>query len=286
MNPEIKDLIEAIESLRQESSLIKDYIYPIIISFFSAVLGAFTAYFTLRYQEDTNRERLKLDICNKWTIEIQGLFQSLISFKNNYDSPLSSNPVHRALQVRMIIKHDEPLTLDYAELSFITPDDVDLDAKKSKWRQISRIRNLVENYNTTLNIWEARNSIDEVLKEKLLITAGNKPYADLSEKDIINTIGEKDLAKLIDLTEKAIHLTDDLIIESNDFLEKFPNIVKAVVKTNKTENYGTVLKYDTSTNQYLQNFLKKSPAVDYRKIAKIFDVTEEEAQRRYFFGYK
>jgi hypothetical protein len=97
VNPEIKDLIEAIESLRQESSLIKDYIYPIIISFFSAVLGAFTAYFTLRYQEDTNRERLKLDICNKWTIEIQGLFQSLISFKNNYDSPLSSNPVHRAL---------------------------------------------------------------------------------------------------------------------------------------------------------------------------------------------
>jgi hypothetical protein len=285
VNQDLHDVVQAIESLKQESNLFKDYLYPIVSSFFSAILGAIVAYYTLRFQEGIQRERTKLDICNKWSIEVEGLFQSLIAFKGNYISDIGNDPVERAVKVRTILNHNQPIQINYAELSFITPSKNDIDGQGRKWQQLSRIRGMIENYNAILALWNKRNSSERPLKEKIISALGNKPYADVTEEEIINVIGEKDLTSLIDLTEKALHLTDDIIIESNDFLNHFPDVVKAVVNIKKIKKYGTVLKFNTSDNQYLKKLIKRSPEVNYEKLARIYGITFEEAKKIYHFGY-
>ena len=59
MIEETELLVRAIESLRQDENLFKDYIFPIASAFFSALLGAGVAYFTLKYQEDIKIEKRK-----------------------------------------------------------------------------------------------------------------------------------------------------------------------------------------------------------------------------------
>lgn len=285
MNEDIQAIVQAIESLKNDGGLFKNYLFPVLSSFFSAILGAVVAYFTLRFQENIQIERTKLDICNKWTIEVEGLFQSLIAFKANYASKIGSNPIERAVKVKTILNHSEPLQLNFAELSFVTPKKNSSEGHNQKWRQVPRVRGLIENYNTILRLWEQRNFIERPLRERLISAAGSKPYADFAFEEIISVIGERNLASLIDLTEKAIHLTDDIIIESNDFLNEFPGVAKAVVDTKRVKRYGTVLKFETEENQYLQKLICRVPEVDFEKIAEIYGTTISEAQSLYNFGY-
>jgi len=99
MNEEAELIVKAIESLRPENIWYKDYLFPVVSSFLSAILGAFVAYFTLQYQDKIKSEREKLNICNDWTLAIEGLFQSLIAFKGNYYEKMSRDPFQRALSI-------------------------------------------------------------------------------------------------------------------------------------------------------------------------------------------
>lgn len=48
---DIEELIEAILSLKQETNYFKEYIFPIIMAFFSYFMGSLFAYFVFRRQE-------------------------------------------------------------------------------------------------------------------------------------------------------------------------------------------------------------------------------------------
>ena len=285
MNEEAELIVKAIESLRPENIWYKDYLFPVVSSFLSAILGAFVAYFTLQYQDKIKSEREKLNICNDWTLAIEGLFQSLIAFKGNYYEKMSRDPFQRALSISSIIGHSPPIDKNVAELSFLVPTKDDPSSQEVKWRSLSRINALISNYNLILQLWEKRNSIERDIREKLISTAGDKAYADLNHEQILDALGKRDVVGLIDLTEKAVHLTDDIIIESNSFLNDFTNTVKSLLNLKLINKYGRLIAFENQENAFLQKLVKKCPELDCSILVNLYGVPEEVIKSQYDNGY-
>lgn len=286
MNEEAALIAEAIAGLRNEPSLFRDYLFPIVSGFFSAVLGAWVAYFALKFQERNQLEREKLVTCNEWTITMEGVFQSLIAFKENYCNEVHTHPFQRALSVRSIFGQSKPLEKNVADLSFLVPTKSDPDSLKMKWRSISRIGGLVSNYNSLLIIWEKRNAFERPLREKLINSCGEAAFAEISHQDALKVLGPKDLLSLIDLTERAIVLTDDLVIETNNFLEEFPEAAKSVIDTRRTKGFGTLIKFSNRENPHLQHLLVRCPEMDCRPLVDLYGISEERLKELYGSVYR
>lgn len=281
MNEEAILIAEAINSIRAESSVFRDYLFPIISSFFSAILGAWVAYFALKFQEKSQLERAKLITSNDWTITLEGAFQSLLAVKENYCAELSTHPFQRALATRSIIGQSKPIEKSVAELSFLVPTRSDPGSLKVKWRQLSRIGGLISNYNLVLSIWEKRNSFERPLREKLISFCGESGYAEISYADARKVLGDKDLMSLIDLTERAVQLTDDLIFEINDFLENFSEVAKNVIDTRRTNGFGTLITFSNNENQHIQKLLIKCPELDCKPLVDLYGISELRIKELY-----
>ena len=286
MNEEAILIAQAIDSLRNESSLFRDYMFPMVSGFFSAVLGAWVAYFALKFQERNQLEREKLITCNEWTITMEGVFQSLIAFKENYCAEVGTHPIQRALSVRSILGQSKPLGKNVAELSFLVPTKSDPDSVKIKWRSISRIGGLVSNYNSLLIIWEKRNTFERPLREKLINSCGDSAFAEISHAEALKVLGPKDLLSLIDLTERAVMLTDDLVLETNNFLEKFPEAAKSVIDTRRTKGFGTLIAFSNQENPHLQKLLARCPEMDCSPLVDLYGIPEERIKELYGSVYQ
>ena len=285
MNEEIESLVNAIESLQQESNPFKDYIFPLVAGFFSALLGALVAYFTLRYQDRIQLEKERVYTVNDWLLLAIGAMQSLVAIKNNYHGKLSNNPIRRALVTDVIIHSPKKLDKNISSLSFIIPKNDDMEAKAIKWRQLPRITTMIENYNLVIETWNKRNEKYRPLKEKILKDHSNLAYADVSREQILQSGGSLDVSVLIDFTETAIKLTDDLIIELNDFLAEFPEIGKSLINKKCLEQYGHIVTYEVEDNPELLALIDKVPEVDYTILAELFGETVEAVKNRYATGY-
>lgn len=57
-------------------------------------------------------------------------------------------------------------------------------------------------------------------------------------------IDQGDLSFLIDVTERYIHLTDDLITEFYNFFNEFPDAVKNKVDLKLIINYRFIIAFD------------------------------------------
>lgn len=286
MNDEALLITQAIESLRDTKSVFHDYLFPIVTGFFSAILGAWVAYWTLRYQENFQLEKEKLQIANKWTISVEGMISSLIAYKQNYFGEVNDDPIKRTLSVRSLINDNTPISDNLAELSFITPNKEDKSSRETKWRSLPRIRGMINNYNLILRIIEIRNEKERPIRELLIANFGNRGVAEMTHEQILSTLEDKGFLGLVDLTEKLIHLIDDILLEANSFLEEFPDVAKSVIDTNKTKRYGRVLSFDAKGNEYIGRLLKKCPEVDYSALAKLYGMKFEEVVNFYDNGYR
>ncbi len=286
MSEEALLIAQAIESLRSTKNVFHDYMFPLISGFFSAVLGAGVAYLTLRYQENFQLEKEKLKIANQWTIAVEGIISSLISYKQNYFDEINDDPIQRTLSVRSHISDNALINDNLAELSFITPNIDDKSSSETKWRSLPRIRGLINNYNLILRIIEIRNQKERPLRERLISHYGNRGVAEMTHDQVLKSVEGEGFLGLVDLTEKMIHLIDDIILESNSFLEEFPDVAKSVIDTNKTKRYGRVIRFDAKGNEYIRKLLKKCPEVDYSKLATLYGMQLGEVDNLYDNGYR
>lgn len=269
-------IAEAILQLKQESNVIKDYIFPITIALFSSLIGAVVGYFVYLRQEKLAAEKRKLDIVNKWILIADEIHQSLLSIKCNYHGNLTSHPYQRFLAIPSIIGTEKNFQLEYHELVFIT------DFEQFKWLNVGYLRTLFANYNTLLSIWNIRNEFNEKIRLQFFkFDDRNTAYIDLSDAEIESNINQNDLSCLIDLTERALRLTDDLIIEFYKFLDEFPLVVRKKIDLKLVKNYGFILHIDMKANKAIQPLLQECPLPDYKKISKISGRTEEELMARY-----
>lgn len=75
-------------------------------------------------------------------------------------------------------------------------------------------------------MWEIRNEFNEKVRIQFLNSKnGNKAYIDLDDAEIELYINQGDLSFLIDITERCLRLTDDLITEFYNFFNEFPMLL-------------------------------------------------------------
>ena len=285
MDKEVELIVKAIESLRQESNFFKDYFFPIISAFFTSLLGAGIAFFAFRHQEFVQVEKEKMNAANKWILIIEEAFTSLISIKGNYHGKLTANPVERLSLIPTMLGDSKSIDEDLSTLSFVVSKASTDVSNDTKWNQITRIRAMVNNYNTLLDIWGKRNQIERPFKEKIVADFSGGAIAEVSIEQIIKCVGHVTFASLLELNEKAIKFTDDLIVEFNDFLLNFPEVAKSLIKTKRIKQHGSVFIYSNSENEQLLDLLKKSPEVDYVSLSKLIEAPVEELKRRNDTGY-
>jgi hypothetical protein len=282
---ETAQVVQAIESLQQEPNLFKDYIFPIASALFTSILGAGIAYFTLRSQENIQIEKDKMNNTNKWTFLLEEAGTTLMAIKMIYYDQLSDNPIQRISAIPSILLNAQPINEKLESLSFIVKK-LDSKTEPEKWSQISKIKLMVNSYNNLIYLWEQRNSIDKPIKEKLMAEFSNQGYIDISEQEAIQAIGPAKMVLLIDLTEKVVKFTDDLLIEINDFLINFPAYAKSRIKTKQLKRFGSVITYSNNGNTLLLAMLAKTPEPDFTSVEELFGKTSKEIKKRMKNGYE
>lgn len=285
MHIETAQVVQAIESLQQEPNLFKDYIFPIASALFTSILGAGIAYFTLRSQENIQIEKDKMNNTNKWTFLLEEAGTTLMAIKMIYYDQLSDNPIQRISAIPSILLNAQPINEKLESLSFIVKK-LDSKTEPEKWSQISKIKLMVNSYNHLIYLWEQRNSIDKPIKEKLIAEFSNQGYIDISEQEAIQAIGPAKMVLLIDLTEKVVKFTDDLLIEINDFLINFPAYAKSRIKTKQLKRFGSVITYSNNGNTLLLAMLAKTPEPDFTSVEELFGETSKEIKKRMKNGYE
>jgi len=282
---ETEHIVKAIESLQQESNLFKDYIFPIASAFFTSILGAGIAYFSLRNQENIQIEKEKMNNTNKWTFSFEKAKATLIAIKVNYYTELTDNPIQRMSVIPSILFNSDPISEKLEQLSFIVKK-ADENVSPAKWSQILRIRAMVNNYNQLIDLWNQRNSIERPIKEKLVAQYSVQGHVNMSEQEVIEAIGASKVVLLIDLTERVIRLTDDMLIEINDFLINFPPYAKSKIKTKRLKRFGSVITYSVNDNKLLLNMLARTPKPNFSSVESLFGETSEEIERKMKTGYE
>jgi len=285
MHQEIDLLVNAIDSLKQDQNVFKDYLFPVASALFTSLLGAGIAFFTLRHQEWVQIEKQKMDTTNKWTLLAEEARSSLIAIKGNYNERLTDNPFQRMGAVPSILFHADPIVVRYEELSFIISKASPNSTDPEKWSQIPRIRAMISNYNYVLELWKQRNQIERPIRESIIAKSGGQAYVNMDQTTLMKLVSGAELSLVIDLTERLIRLTDDLIIELDDFLSKFPEMAKSLINTKRLKRYGVVLKYSNNGNQLLLDLIKKTPGVDYSTVEELFGESSEQLRQRHSTGY-
>lgn len=275
-------IAEAILQLKQESNVIKDYIFPIAMALFSSFIGACIGYFIYLRQDKLASEKRKLDVLNKWILVADEIHQSLLALKFNYYGRLTSHPYQRFLAIPSIIGTNKKYQFDYYELAFIT------DFKSNnKWLNVGYLRSLFANYETLLSMWEIRNEFNEKVRIQFLNSRiENKAYVDLDDAEIELYIDQGDLSFLIDITERCLRLTDDLITEFYNFFNEFPHAVADKVDLKLIKNYGFIIAFDMEKNKAIKPLLVDCPLPDYEKISKLLGRSIEELMARYSSLFK
>ncbi len=145
---------------------------------------------------------------------------------------------------------------------------------------------LIQNFNGLISIWEQRNRDDLPIREKLLKQSTSEAFAEISFEQIKQIVGLADLAPVIDLNERVIKITDDLILEYYDFLQHFTKIAKSHINKKILKDYGSVLTIEANKSPLFFEILERSPEVNYEKLSILFGQPAQEIKARYLTGYE
>lgn len=269
-------IAEAILQLKQESNILKDYIFPITMALFSSFFGALLGYFVFNRQEKIALEKRKLDTVNKWLLLANEIHQSLIAIKFNYYNKLCTDPLKRFFAIPFIILEDKNYSFPYHELAFIS------SSSPSKWNNIPNLLILFSNYSSVIKMLQTRNESNEKIKREMLNQRqSNSASINISFQEILQITDLSELARVIDLSEHLIVLIDDLIIGFYEFLQDFPEVAKQKINLKLIKGYGSILTYKPNDNTEFQSILKRSLLPDYKKLSSILELGEEELMARY-----
>ncbi|TQO72095.1 hypothetical protein FLM06_18945 [Vibrio cholerae] len=171
---------------------------------------------------------------------------------------------------------------DLPSLSFISRHEA---SEFNKWASLDYIATIVSNFNTVIKVWEKRNSMIETLMPKLSEVYG-KP---LKFPEIQSLIGVGNMALLSDLTERCLHMTDDLLVEVSCFLVGFSAVVDGKIDTKILKKFGGRISPSLPTySEYplAVDILTKVPTVNYVLLGQIQGRKKQDLEERYRPIYK
>ncbi|SFF34750.1 hypothetical protein SAMN05216563_12525 [Phytobacter palmae] len=294
--------------LKADADYVKDYVFPITLSFFSALLGGLTAYYFNIRQEKIKIESEKCSAANSLMMLSFQMLNTLVAIKGNYIGMQFIHPVQRALVIPEILFNAGNVAFDIGKVSFIKQiptanktiierfflffrckilkRDLILPTNEEigkTWRNIARIDAFLFNYNFALKTLTIRNQLDAEIRGRLakknLIF---KPANELRIDDIIKEIGMGELSKYIDLTENLVSLIDFLIKEIDSFLNAFPVIAESNIELSKTKG-ASLVRFILNKPAYLASLI---PILrpDYELTSQLVGMRKEETEKRYFYA--
>lgn len=287
MNTDIELLVNAINGLKSNSSIIKDYIFPISISFISAFLGVGAAKLTFRHQEKLKIEVAKVGVINKYIIQMEEARTALIGIKLNYKDLDETNFIGRCLQVPQIITiRENEISNNAHELSFmvtLAKNYVACDYDAS-WANPMRVSTVINNYNLISILLSKRSELKIDFNNKMSdykkingIPQGSNLTLEMMDK----AYGIQELIALCDLTERLISLVDDVLYELDDFINNFPSEARGKINLKLIKGYCVVLQSEGSPFK-----IWRTIEPDYIDIANHMCISPDEAKTRYNNGYK
>lgn len=282
MSQDATIIVDAIKSLKPNADLLKDYILPIISPIFSSLMGFFIAYFTLVHQEKIKIQKSRIDDINEWTIFVHQAMSSLIGIKGNYFDDLIDNPFKRVMSVPPLIGSFNKINKNLSCLVFLAQRKNLNNINESKWLKLPRIQAMIDNYNLLIDIWEKRSNEAQSYKQYILKNYGE----DLTSQTVEELLMSPEFISLSVLTERAIILTDSLIIEMNDFLTNFPDVAKSFIKKKYLKNYGGIIFYSSNQNKKLIKYFERSIEIDYKALSFITGKTEKYLKDLFVAGYE
>ncbi|MGV7093656.1 hypothetical protein [Siccibacter turicensis] len=303
-------IAKAILELKQGPDIVKDYVFPISISFLSALLGGMTAYWFNLRQERVKYEKEKFFLANKLVTTIIECSNGLVSIKVNYISLNSTNPLKRALSIPYIINAESNADFDMALYSFIKniptcnlgflarlkkfikyrilgmsysgPSDEEVG---KSWRNINRVSACIKNYNLLITLLSKRNELDEEVKLALKKYVNERSHAafEITPEEAMSNIPRSILVPYIGLTETIIALNDHLIKETDSFLNEFPSIVESNIELSLVGKGSKVLSIKNAKPGYIRVM---NPIVkpDYNLLAKLMGLTHDEVIKMYTYS--
>lgn len=300
-------IAKAILALKQDGNFLKDYIFPIAMSLFSALVGGCVAFFINMTQDSRKRERERYFNANKLIFKVVDCSNFLVSAKSNYLSLQSRNPYERAFLIPEMLIRTETVSFDISDYGFISnrktcnftlpekvyrffyfkilkkpSDGMSKEELGKSWRNLARINALIYNYNLILFYIEKRNKLDEVMREVLMNYLDKEPATsvyDACEK----CFSRKSIINLIDISEMIISLIDHLIIEMDSFIKEFPLVAESNIELSMVGKGVKVIKVDNNRPMYLK-CLEPVEKPDFNELAKILGGNLDDIKFRYTFS--
>ncbi|HDC4664808.1 TPA: hypothetical protein O8U43_002191 [Enterobacter cloacae] len=308
MTPDAVLIAKAILMLKADVDYTKDYVFPIALSFLSALMGGLTAYYINGRQEKIKLESEKFNAANALMMLSFQMINTLVAIKNNYIGLRSKNPLLRALAINEILFNAGEISFDIGRLSFIKkiptankslferfvflikykilkyelvmPPDEEIS---KSWRNIARIDAFLFNYNFILRSLLIRNQIDSDLRKRLSnIARKDNPVLEVKLDEIKKVIGAGELSKYIDLTENIISLIDYIIREIDSFIINFPQIAESNIELSKV-NKARLSTIVFNKPAYLAALIP-IPQPDFELVSLQVGMSAEEAKQRYSYS--
>jgi hypothetical protein len=247
---DLQILIQAIEKLKPEDSLIKDYIYPIVLAFVSAIMGGFVGYLGIlkrSYQED---EKAKINATNKLLLAASDCFHNLLAIKLNYQGKLTDKPLQRLFCVPPILMYHSPFNPEFAGLFFLAKESSKIakiltpEEMQDSFTNIPRIKLIFENYNTALEMWKTRNELVPPIFKEIVSDHSATGVAKVNFQDVVKSIGYAKIAQLINLNEQVLSITDDLLADLMKLMNELPKIAKPLISKSVMKKYGDIFRFE------------------------------------------
>jgi hypothetical protein len=245
-------LIKAIESIKPDDNLIKDYVYPIALAFISALMGSLLGYWVIlkRTQEETEKD--KIDSTNKLLLEAADCFHNLQAIKANYVGKLTEDPAQRLGCVPPILMHHRPSNPEFSGLFYLaratseTFKNSTTKESQDNFQNIPRIKLIFENYNTALEMWKTRNELVLPIFEAIVSGSSKTAVTNISFNHMTELVGYTKIAQLIDLNEKILSFTDSILSDFMMLMTELPDAAESLISKKIMKKYGKVFKLEFS----------------------------------------
>lgn len=305
MSPDAVLIAKAIISLQPTSDYLKDYIFPIVLAFFAALLGGYSAIYINRLQDLKNIAKDNYSAANQAFLTAHECLNHLVAIKSNYMTLVSDEPIMRALEIpTLLVKTDDvkfaPSSLHFIKMiptanKSLTEAGIwffkhrllrvkvpmpPVEDVMHSWRNVVRINAMFNNYNQAMQLLALRNELSEQVKKAVPACLSGKP---VTIKEIRQILDDSLLGHFIDINEQFIALADHVIVELYKFLLEFPAIATSNIELSRIKEWGGLPTY-SNNKPLFHKLLIKTPSPDYGKIAEYTHLAREKLNLRYNFN--
>jgi len=304
MSPDAILLAKAISSLQPSPDYLKDYVFPIALAFFAALLGGWSAVYINRKQDLKNITKDNFIAANQTIILAHECLNNLVAIKSEYKDITYNEPLYRAFRFPTMISKTENVKFNASTLYFIRTIPTankaffeklawnfkhrilrikilspSTDDTMYSWRNVVRISSMFSNYNQIMEMLSLRNGLNEQVKE---FSKGVDLSTPGAAEQLANTLGDRLCGGFIDVTEVTIALIDHVIIELHKFMIEFAAIASSNIELNRIKEWGGLPTYTNQQPLFLK-ILKPIVKPDYKILAQYIGISEKEALARYTY---